>query len=903
MLIGTLVLLISAVGISYYWFSSCGKDDIAVAENALATEDLVFIGHINQKKINLLIDVLNVNDDPDPIALPVPTPDLFDAIYGTDPSLREGIDQIFLAMNAKESASFSLLVKSTLNISAITGKLDDTYDLEKLDETRFKLKSRQEEKEEGKEKEERECPGDIQKNAKKPKKESFFLQVSNGWFIFSSTEYQLDRLLSRIQDKSSPVKDLKAWQEFSFNKLISAALLAPQQATKGSAGSLQNTMLLKMAVAKNQEVRSIYAGVGINLLTKSLRLSTEIQATNVWAAKTESTIKRSLNDFKEKSQAYSETFSTFVDGLTATSDDDRLHIALNLSYQMIGKLPDVANEFMGNIFSFGNARKKSGGNVKTEERINENPWDYAINNQLTDLPPFDADSGNGKLASTIKGPFGFRLEGIAYNEEIGSIILNVGARVKIPEIPSGLFGLMQSGLKLRLAVNEIVSVKNEQLLRDEFCVSDLPSHKKKNHQPVELFNSLNEEITISKEVRLAKDVGFGDIEKIKGYASLRIPVDVKSFLLEARSGESIEYNGTRVYINSLGEDNVAFQVSGNNDGFLEIRALNIQGKVLSSNYGFSSGNKRTRHFHGKPRQLQVFIATNIVDKTVDFVIEKENLLKLKNDPENSSLDNLHIYPGQVSLDDWKNHSKAKLGEFDQNILKGRRWTSKPIIGRTDIQPVIFQLLHDKDRQWGYNPELQVLMPLIPELANNLSALELTIDQIPKNDNSTSVLTISPGYCVSGCEKGFTPYTSIDGVNYTVVSHSIDLFKQPGNTIDNISGLLKVNLPTRIARENIQFPDIGEKLEFNGISIKFDRISLSYSPYYAFKIGGEIDRIVNLFGITQSGEKVFPKQVTRDGKEVTFRFPIDGVYAGLEIVSVMDKKVLSYPFSLTADYPN
>lgn len=873
----SLVIILTAIILFLFlifWLKSPPPSTVDQAENAVATNNLILLSHINNERINTIIN--SIGSDPNSLDIPLIKEDFFSSLYYGQAQLKEKISHVTFGIQATDKMPINhLILQGSFQWQDIQASLANFYQIASLAPDIFKL-TQLDEPNTG-----FVCPDDENKQPKS----NYYLFVNQSWLIISSNEQALLTLRDRVLTQQSAEIDLSQWREYRNQQLASMAILLPSQAPKAAVGF--TGMMIKGVVKKNKDIQSVYVGFDLNLLQQGLNLNSQINATPTWAKEAKALADSSLAELKGQAEEISPTLASFIDNFSIHAKGKVLSSQLALQESDLAKLSDVFSEVMTRAFSFDNARPEE---IEKESLLN-NPWDYAINRKFSQLEKFKVKESDG-IPAHIDGPIAVSLSEVSVNNKTQLLELEVKGKINTPKI-DGWWS--DSKAELALSIDSITDHKNQNMLRDERCDKTL-RFTNKNHEMAKGFNTSNEVGSIHKRLRLKKNSQFKDIASINGKLDFSIPSEVHSIILPLKKGENIEKSGVRFYISKFTQQSLTYELSGNKDRVIEVRALNDKGQALSFNYSTSMGNKKTVKYRGDIAQVQVLIAKKYSRYSSRFNITAKDLL-----PEQKINDYyLSVRPTTFGQKQWQSLYDKALQSNDVMPYLNQGYMAENKIASTFSAPHGLLLTHDNSSQWSYTLRYLLGMPLVKELAYNLQAFEIQTQHA--NEKVTNYFPLTPNVRIhQDRSKGeYLSDKSFNDIGYLKKSSDIKLAIEPKEKITRLTGNLTVNLPKNITTLNVGKPGFATQ-HFDKLSVTLQTIDNGFIPRYEYKVSEP--NLITMIAVLDNGKELLPSQASFEKTHWKLTYPLTQKISHFEVLIAKDVEQVSYPFTLSPNYQN
>ena len=132
-----------------------------------------------------------------------------------------------------------------------------------------------------------------------------------------------------------------------------------------------------------------------------------------------------------------------------------------------------------------------------------------------------------------------------------------------------------------------------------------------------------------KNVRLQKKVKLSQITNIKGKIVIRAATNTNIKTIQAPfAKKTLDTGKVRLYFKKSHSSTVKYDLSGEKNRILAIRAKNSEGQYLASSDSIASGNKVqtiSKRFKGKIAAVEVVLADDIENKEYPFILNQINL--------------------------------------------------------------------------------------------------------------------------------------------------------------------------------------------------------------------------------------------------------------------------------------
>ena len=879
----TFALLVSAVGIFIHqMLHQEPPPAVSIAENALATHNLVAISHFNNKRITAIIDYIAGKKNIDPLRYQDVDKQLLTALYYGKPDFKYKLEQVVLGIEASNKKSYFHLIMSGqfdwINIKPI---LSLHYQVKEQQAHLFTLIAKADTTPK------KVCPS--HSNDDDLKNKVLFLHVTPDRLVLSNDINSQAVILKRLKKQAKARIDLSRWKKYRTDKLASIGLLLPFRVSYLPDGMVKH--LLQKAKTKNPDINAIYTGASISYKHAGILIHTQINANKQWSGLWSDTINHHVEKINQKTSAVSPALMEILSDVKTSAKNDTLNVSLGLQVATFKKIPDVLGEAIAYTLSDGNSNTVS--TQSSKERIAKNPWNYQNNLKLAHLPEFN--SGNHAITPIyVKGPFALDLNKASFDHELDLLELDVKAQLQMPPINDYWH---HSGAKLSLSIDAVFDQKGKQLLRDERCIDKLSGLAKKNHIPEVAFNMSNGHASVNKIVRLKPLAGFLDINKITGQIHFKAPTIVKRIPVELKAGIIIEEENLRILINTVQQQSVSYQLSGDTSKLIEVRALNKQGKTLKNRSSSSVYGLTSTSFSGDIQRLEFFIVHKQVNRKVDFEIYSSDMLSSRK-KEVKQIPVLTI-PTSFAEKQWNALRKIDVTKIDLSKVKKPLMSKGPVISKFDQSPIVIQMRHNFSSTLSNQPDLEILMPLIPELAHNQSAVELMLARTPGTKKSVQFVKISPRY--SAKKRDYVADLTHNKTPYMRLYAKADIGVKKGQKLTDLDGKLMLRLPQTIQTIKLPLPDFNDPRVIEDSLLRLREISADFIPRIQFDFDGHKE-FINLIAVTQSGQRIYPAQIDFKNGMWLIQYDLRNDFDYMELILSLEQAFIEYPFKLKPQYP-
>jgi len=854
------------------WLNAAPPASVNQAEDALATNKLIFLAHINNERVDNLVN--SFGSDPQSLDLPIIKNDLFSSLYFGAEELNSKLEQVIYGIQGDKEVSHHLMMQGQFDWQLIRPAIEQHFNLESLSNHTYQLTKRI------KSDDSFTCPDERTKTAT----QIFYLFANKDWMLLSNKLQPLSLVTERLLSKQTADIDLSQWRSYRDQHLASMAILLPQK-TPLIADRFTRRLVQK-ASQSNPEISSVLVGIELNLLEVGLQLNSRIHASGDWVTKALKTVQQQLDTMRAESSKFSPTLSKLMNNFNINSDQYALNSSLSFKEQDIEKFTDIFTEVLSSAFS---SASQSPVSIE-KESIEKSPWDYKVNDKFLTLADFKATDIFG-TPSLVDGPLAISLTQASIDKEKDLLELSITGAINTPKIDGWW---LNSKAKLSLQVNSVVDINKQEMLREERCLKDL-GFAGKNQEVATGFQTNQQIASVLKRLRLKSASHFKDIANINGTLKFSIPTKVELIAINLSKGAKFEQYGVRFYLNDFSQQSISYQLSGDKEKVLEVRALNNKGQVLSFSYSSGMGNRKTANYRGDIASIQLVIAKQKTEYESQFNLSADQFF-----PEQKIKDYyLSKRPAKVSKTQWLTKSIKQLPAQKVMDYVSKGYSGENEVARWYSSPIGLLITHDNKSEWSTFLRYQLAIPLIDDLAYNLQAVE--INTAHQQKLTTNYFPISPHHVINKDQsKGkYSAAIKIANIGYLKNTSDIKLGLKPQQQLSEVTGKLKVNLPKKLTTINVGTPDFTERSFNHGVNIKLVEINNSFIPRYQYQISAP--NLINMIAILEDGRELLPFQAEFEQGKWQLKFPLSQKIARFEVLIAEEVEQLSYPFTLAPTY--
>jgi hypothetical protein len=656
-------------------------------------------------------------------------------------------------------------------------------------------------------------------------------------------------------------------------------------AAKGISG-----LMLKGVSDQNAEITRVAGSVAVDLLNFNLGLDLTTHANSRWAEEKAAAGNRKLAEYVGRAGEFSKSLAQLVNNASLESRDDALIARLDLPFDFVSKVGDVITEVVAGMITFGG----SGDEQETvEEELMKDPWDYSEQIKLatmTDLPQED-----GLFRPNYqKGPFAFSVENAELDQ--GVLALTVNGKAQFQEIEAKGFA---KGFEVEFSVVSLKDKNGNELLRDERCLTLEPSYTKKNQQP-DRGSVFQNQYQFRKKVRLVESARLQDIDRIVLRTDIFVDTDIKVFEVRAKPGEVIEFQGARLFISKVDGHTVNYQLSGNKEAMLELRALNQDRQPLRGSGGFGFGDLKSDKFKGEVKYIRAFFAQSKRELKKDFDFKFERLIKR----EDINTVALHAWVAKPAPRDFLRNAPPIGGAVPGSERGDRDWSpveAEHRRGTVSAGPIRLELYHNHEEKWSYEPLLRVFYPFTDELVSNLNGIRVTMKDKNESPYVVHEEFSSPWSSLDG-EIWLSPRYSLKGRKYEAEVIELEgLGLESGEKLDSLEGEIVFRLPGQIVETPFDMPAVGESVQFPGGAVTLTKVSFSGIARISLSVSGDYQNVLSIVALNDKNEGIRHAQIYRREDSLGIDFDNRADIRKFVLYSAAAVNEVGYAFKFEPEY--
>ena len=705
------------------------------------------------------------------------------------------------------------------------------------------------------------------------------------------------RVLARIESHSPPAQELGAWRAFREAKVLSLTFLGfPEDLGE----ALENPFAraaTKAAAEELSPVESLYVGASVEAFPPGIQLDSTVHAvSSEWPSETAASFRGWRQELKQDRGKELPTLARLQEHLTVEADGTQLSVGLSLGRRFIEDLGAVVGELIRSAFS--SAGLKAQGKTEPQEAERTIPPEqvltYVPSQSHDDLGPFDETQNPSYEAGVPSGPFGMRIKALrVVEEDPGVVEIEVeAASSEIQNIEIDTMHQAKEHSRVQLLVTQVRGRDGANLLREEPCGKDR-NGLGAELRPVPRSTYVDGKwiqysaVSGSKTVRLKQGVVLSDVKSLEGFVRLRLPTRTEVHRVKTPfDGEVVETDQVRVKFAAGSPQEVKYELSGQVDRTLAIRAQNDAGEYLA--HAGSLGSQRflgrgktiAKKFRGNPSTAEVVIVTEEVVREYPFQLTPI-------EPEFGRWEFPKPYRVTESS---RAEFQRQSGRADDEAACGAEEPTT-VVGPFALCSPSVQTLWG-GRVWG---RFRLLAPKSTALEKNLSAVEVRLESAqsagPEGEQRTVPIRIHE----------FVHLEARQGKRYLQDNASLsgegsDELKD--QQIGGVKGRIVLRLPEQLDQFTLDVTELGNEAAHPiGLSARLVEFS---SESLHFEIEGPRERIVQFRPLDAQGvglSTLSPQLEVLEENRWRGSVRVSGRPQKLEIVFASEQDRLEYSFAL------
>lgn len=751
---------------------------------------------------------------------------------------------------------------------------------------------------------------------------SLITHIDKDYIVFSESSETLNEFIDRLTSQEKTAKEthqkIAHWRDFRKDRLFAASMINQELIKTNLIANGAHRSLLK-----NSELDTFQLSVDAAALERSLNLAINIGSPDKSAlAQASASIVNGLKDIQQAAKDNFPTISKLTQRITA-EHDEMLTITAKFDQELTSEFASLVNEGAAYMFSGLNISSADNNTGEITERLIDQPWNYSLNPLLINKSPYQLDQFE-QFNPVYQGDgFALFLESITFgspktfsslktkNANTSSkqtdplLAISFELKQRLPkELEPHFFNLSESGGTREFFISDILNNKGKSLIRDERCLEENIIGGN-NHETIAQFNGSNNVLSGRKTIRLKQGSTVNDIQTVKGWYRLKVPTKVRKEQL-SMNRRSFSWGISNSFrLANINGNEVQYNMTGDTDNIIAVRALNSKKQELAKSSSFSSKYSASQKFHGKPAYIDVYIAEKWHDKTDEFEFTfKQPEARNINQVIFSEDTNLYLMTPEVQESFNQAFDINSLTESDKKLITQQLgWqqvtldqSEKHEIGSASTQRAWLGFKHDNTSTWNNRLEATVLIPFKPVLLSNYNAIsaELTTNNRPARPAKISITKSTTNGVLS------PTFSLNESASLQSVRLSLDLEKTE-KRVRSLSGKLRYRLPISVNTVKIPIKQLSETASNNGNDIGVTLIAQNFiwNKGSYFSLSGETDKLIKAVLTDTTGKRYIGESNPENGKQLIFTTLNKPDF--IELYFANDEAIIEEPFELIPAY--
>ena len=715
---------------------------------------------------------------------------------------------------------------------------------------------------------------------------AWMLTVESSWILIadpSSHATLLPRLMSPPREARP---ELAWWRALSRADVLSVGVwnlrrlesAVPRSPWQGSAATL---------AAEADVFERVYAGVGVRTVPPKIALRLVMDAAE--ASRGAQQIKAWEQTVRDSKARWAETMPSVArlyDSLKIRTRGPRTTVDVTINRKLATDAHRVVTEALGAMLSGFGVRVSEPGVAQPAEHIDSDPVTFTESVTPEKLSRYDPRAQFAAEVDQVTGPFGLRIDQLRVGGEPG-----VGLELVVEGFANSVPNLSGNDERARLVIDSVKGTSGQELLRPEAC------GRERNSQPAAFTRSDARRLGAVKKLRLISGADPRALGSVSGRVQLRLPTrtDVVTVRHPA-PGAEVEKHGATFTVTKVQGGSVGYQITGARDRVLDVRALNDKGQPLASSSSFSSdfmfgdGLSGQKNYSGVVDRLEITFAAE--EKAVDLPFALTDF-SFAGKPGGGPLDKTPPFRPYSS--------EALRREASRKPQPSRAMSEAPKAVAL-LEP--FELSLDKVQPfYALRLDFTLRSPEAPNLQPAFTLGQLRLTRLGLKDG-TVILPPAGGASTAASAEGSNWDRAVrfirapkDGVLSTSVSFYIDTDARPED-LKSVQGSLTMNFPGAFDTLELDDLTVGRRAERRDLTATVVARSRKSLTIETNKDGEQVYYIRLLGGDGQPLAFTGPNITTAPGGAWRFELSPLGQPARAEGIVARNLERKVYPIAIT-----
>ena len=467
-------------------------------------------------------------------------------------------------------------------------------------------------------------------------------------------------------------------------------------------------------------VGRVYLGLGVKTVPPQGALRIVVDAKD--AARGAEKIRaweQAVNASRDRWKESMPSVAALYDSVRVQTAGTRSTIQFTVDRTLAANSQRVIDELLAAVFGGFGIRVNPPSAEPPAERIDTEPVAFLPAVTMAALPAYDPQAQFAEDVDQIQGPFGVRLGELRLGEATGGAPAG-GLEIVVEGFANEIPNVGASEDRVRLFVDGVKSAGGQELLRPEAC------GRERNGLPVAFKSTGGKRLKATKAVRLIAGADPKALQSVTGRVQLRLPTRTEVVTLaHPTAGATAERYGAVFTVTGIGPGRVSYQIAGAGSRLLLYRALNAKGQPLASPSAFSSdfmfgeGVSGQRQFAGAVDRLEIVFAAE--EETVELPFTLTDFAPAGK-------------PSGLALDRTPAFRPYSVRELQREFPRPR--------GAGPLEP--FELTLDRVQSFfAMRFDLTLRSPAVPNFEHGFAAGELRLTRVELNDGSVLTPPAAP----------------------------------------------------------------------------------------------------------------------------------------------------------------
>jgi len=549
------------------WKNNPASEEQAAASRALATEDLIALGHLDIQRTTKL--QARLFGAPDPDALMAGEDNVWGSLVAAGMDPREFADDVIAALyTGTNGPSWAIAIPGRPDADVVRQWIDSRYGIDSYDESTstFYFSWLDEET----------CVVVPTKAARVGQERVLFADAA-----------RIDLIWTRLESSAAAEVGIDEWLGMTERQVLTLGVFSP--ATMGQAADGMAGMMLAAAGQAVEPAEALYFGVAPAMVPPGVIISGSISSNEqAFLDETHASAANWLDVAKTNAVTSNPDLVDIYDRISFSLDSRTFSAGVRLDTNLDTELQRLFTALFRNAFQAGSMQASVGG-MPLEEKVDENPTPYT-DASADQLQPY-ASFGDGLVKPQWQqGPFALAVSKLELNDD-GRLQVSLNGEGR------GLVNLGDRSKLVRLRVIDVTDGDGQSLLSKRECGPVKNQGWTDAGFVSEGSQFVGSElirfptIALDKELSLREGVDAATVSAIRGEIEYQLPVSVRSVVVDVPlEGKVVESNGVRVRFQAGSERSISYQASGDTRRLLSVRALNANHQPLTNGGSMSGEN-------------------------------------------------------------------------------------------------------------------------------------------------------------------------------------------------------------------------------------------------------------------------------------------------------------------------